>query len=55
MPDTLHGEPRLARAAGSWPMIAAFVRSIFEQSDEEATWSKLGEVIDKLTSAGFND
>ncbi len=36
-------------------MITAFVWSIFEQSDEEATWSKLGEVIDKPTSAGFND
>ena len=40
---------------GNWPMIAALVRSIFEQSDEEATWSKLGEVIDKVTTAGFND
>ena len=36
-------------------MIATLVRSIFEQPDRDATWSQLGDVIDKLTSAGFND
>ncbi|MBM3661132.1 MAG: IS256 family transposase [Actinobacteria bacterium] len=39
----------------SWPMIAALVRSIFEQPDRDATWNQLGEVVDKLTQAGFND
>jgi putative transposase len=42
-------------ARGNWPMIATLVRSIFEQPDRDATWSQLGDVIDKLTSAGFND
>jgi transposase-like protein len=37
----------------SWPMIAALVRSIFEQPDRDATWNQLGEVVDKLTQAGF--
>ncbi|MHB8290268.1 MAG: IS256 family transposase [Acidimicrobiales bacterium] len=35
--------------------IASLVRSLFEQSDREATWSQLGDVVDKLTQAGFND
>ena len=39
----------------SWPMIATLVRSIFEQPDRDTTWSQLGDVVDKLTEAGFND
>ena len=39
----------------SWPMIATMVRSIFEQADREATWSQLGDVVDRLTQAGFAD
>jgi len=39
----------------SWPMIATLVRSIFEQVDRDTTWSQLGDVVDKLTEAGFND
>lgn len=39
----------------NWPMIAALVRSIFEQPDRDATWEQLGEVVDKLTQAGFCD
>ncbi len=39
----------------SWPMIATLVRSIFEQPDRDATWEQLGDVVDKLTQAGFND
>jgi transposase-like protein len=39
----------------SWPMIAALVRSIFDQPDRDATWNQLGEVVDKLTQAGFAD
>jgi transposase-like protein len=39
----------------SWPMIATLVRSIFEQPDRAATWDQLGEVVDRLTQAGFND
>jgi transposase-like protein len=39
----------------SWPMIAALVRSIFDQPDRETTWEQLGEVVDKLTQAGFAD
>ncbi len=39
----------------SWPMIATLVRSIFEQPDREATWDQLGDVVDKLTTAGFAD
>ncbi len=39
----------------SWPMIATLVRSIFEQPDRDTTWSVLGDVVDKLTEAGFND
>jgi transposase-like protein len=38
-----------------WPMVAALVRSIFEQPDRDGTWNQLGEVIDKLTKAGFVD
>ena len=34
-------------------MISALVRSIFEQPDRDATWNQLGEVIDRLTQAGF--
>ena len=44
---------RLPKA--SWPMVATLVRSIFEQVDRDATWSQLGDVIDKLTTAGFVD
>lgn len=44
---------RVAKA--SWPMVATLVRSIFEQPDRQATWSQLGDVIDKLSSAGFSD
>jgi transposase-like protein len=39
----------------SWPMIATLVRSIFEQADRDATWAQLGDVVDKLTTAGFCD
>jgi putative transposase len=39
----------------SWPMVATLVRSIFEQPDRDATWSQLGQVVDKLTEAGFCD
>jgi putative transposase len=39
----------------NWPMIATLVRSIFEQPDRDATWNQLGEVIDRLTQAGFVD
>src|SRR5436190_10085918 len=39
----------------SWPMIATLVRSIFEQPDQDATWNQLGDVVDRLTQAGFND
>ena len=42
-------------AKGNWPMIAALVRSIFEQPDRETTWAQLADVVDKLTQAGFND
>jgi len=42
-------------ARGNWPMIATLVRSIFEQPDREATWAQLSDVVDKLTTAGFND
>ena len=42
-------------AKGNWPMIATLVRSIFEQPDRDATWAQLGDVIDKLTQAGFVD
>ena len=41
-------------AKGNWPMIAALVRSIFEQPDRETTWAQLADVVDKLTQAGFN-
>lgn len=37
----------------NWPMIATLVRSIFEQPDRDSTWNQLGDVVDKLTSAGF--
>jgi transposase-like protein len=39
----------------NWPMIATLVRSIFEQPDRDATWAQLGDVVDKLTQAGFCD
>jgi transposase-like protein len=39
----------------NWPMIATLVRSIFEQPDRDSTWNQLGDVVDKLTSAGFVD
>jgi len=40
---------------GDWPMIATLVRTIFEQPDRDATWEQLGDVVDKLTQAGFID
>ena len=40
---------------GDWPLVATLVRSIFEQPDRAATWDQLGDVIDKLTQAGFVD
>ena len=39
----------------SWPMIATMVRSMFEQPDRDTTWTQLGDVVDKLTQAGFVD
>lgn len=39
----------------SWPMVATLVRSIFEQPDAAATWSQLGDVVDKLNATGFAD
>jgi putative transposase len=42
-------------AKSNWPMVAALVRSIFEQPDRETTWAQLADVVDKLTQAGFND
>ena len=39
----------------NWPMIATLVRSIFEQPDRDTTWSQLGDVVDRLTQAGFGD
>ena len=39
----------------NWPMIATLVRSIFEQPDRDTTWSQLGDVVDRLTQAGFCD
>lgn len=39
----------------NWPMIATLVRSIFEQPDRDATWAQLGDVVDRLTQAGFCD
>ncbi len=39
----------------SWPMVATLVGSIFEQPDRQATWNQLGDVVDKLSSAGFSD
>ena len=39
----------------NWPMIATLVRSIFEQADRDSTWAQLGDVVDKLTTAGFCD
>jgi transposase-like protein len=36
-------------------MTATLVRSIFERPDRDTTWSQLGDVVDKLTEAGFND
>ena len=40
---------------GDWPMVATLVRTIFEQLDRTATWEQLGDVVDKLTQAGFVD
>lgn len=39
----------------SWPMVAALVRSIFEQPDRDSTWSQLDDVVTKLSDAGFDD
>jgi putative transposase len=44
---------KVSRAA--WPMVATLVRSIFGQADKEQTWSKLGEVVEKLSAAGLPD
>jgi putative transposase len=40
---------------GNWSLVATLVRSVFDQPDRDATWTQLGDVIDKLTSAGFCD
>jgi putative transposase len=40
---------------GDWSMIATLVRSVFDQPDRDATWTQLGDVIDKLTTAGLCD
>jgi len=40
---------------GSWPMVATLVRSIFEQPDRESVWTRLGDVVSKLTETGFVD
>ncbi|MFN0027721.1 MAG: IS256 family transposase, partial [Acidimicrobiales bacterium] len=40
---------------GNWPMIAALIRSIFEQPDRDATWDQFAVVVDRLTEAGFVD
>ena len=37
----------------NWPMISTLVRSIFEQPDRDSTWSQLGDVVSRLTEAGF--
>ena len=39
----------------AWPMIAALVRTVFEQADRDATWDQLGEVVDRLTQTGYVD
>ena len=39
----------------SWAMVAALVRSIFEQPDHDATWAQLALVVDKLNEAGLGD
>lgn len=44
---------RVTKAA--WPMVAALVRSIFEQPDRDSTWDQLADVVEKLTAAGFAD
>jgi putative transposase len=49
----LYGASRVPK--GNWSMIATLVRSVFEQPDRDATWTQLGDVIDKLTAAGFCD
>ena len=36
-------------------MIAALVRTVFEQADRDATWDQLGEVVDRLTQTGYVD
>lgn len=40
---------------GSWPMVATLVRSVFDQPDREAVWTRLGDVVSKLTETGFLD
>ncbi|EQD29157.1 transposase mutator type, partial [mine drainage metagenome] len=32
----------------SWDKVSTLVRSIFEQEDRDSTWSKLGDVVDRL-------
>ena len=44
---------RVTKAA--WPMVAALVRSVFEQPDRDSTWDQLADVVEKLTAAGFAD
>jgi putative transposase len=39
----------------NWPMIATLVRSIFNQPDRDAVWDRFGDVVDRLTAAGFVD
>ena len=53
--NPLHGQPASRVPKANWPMIATLVRSIFEQPDRDTTWAQLGDVVDKLTQAGFND
>jgi transposase-like protein len=40
---------------GDWSLVATLVRSVFDQPDRDATWGQLGDVIDKLTTAGLSD
>ena len=55
MEGRLTGNLATRAPKANWPMIATLVRSIFEQPDRDATWSQLGDVVDRLTQAGFGD
>jgi transposase-like protein len=39
----------------SWPMVATLVRSVFAQPDRDTVWTRLGDVVSKLTETGFVD